>query len=441
MMIWCFFRRTLNHAALQALQQILLQMSWMGYTRLEVVFVGEFSQDETGYAFGLVCREWGLFRCHFSLCCYDAFYTARQQGACDFVGKHRGGGSSGRDNGNGANQGGFSKDRFILCNRLFRSIDHFFYVRAGSDDALECTTVLEVGVVRCGNVSLGVAGCHVGQAIRGHVGVKEDNMPDWITVILLGFVEGITEFLPVSSTGHLIVVSDWLGLNPALQGTFEIVIQFGAVLAVIAYFWRDLYQQIRITPTDARAQRFWLAVMVAFIPAAVIGLLFEDTIDRLLQSNQVVATALILGGFLFLIIEWAGFSSRANLDDELLDINLLQAFAIGLIQSLALIPGTSRSGMSIIGGLVVGLNRRVATQFSFYLSIPTLGVATLYKGVTDFSSLPLDNILLVVLGTVISAVVAWWSIGWLLKFVSTNTFTPFGYYRIVVGILILFVVA
>ena len=265
-------------------------------------------------------------------------------------------------------------------------------------------------------------------------------MPDWLTVIILGLVEGVTEFLPVSSTGHLIVASDWLGLNESLRGTFEIVIQFGAVLAVIAYYWRDLYEQIRKTPTDKRVQRLWLAVIVAFIPAAVIGLLFEDTIDNLLQSNEVVATALILGGILFIIVEWVGFTSHADADAELLDINLLQAFAIGVIQTLALIPGTSRSGMSIIGGLIVGLNRRVATQFSFYLSIPTLGIATLYKGITDFSSLPLDNLFLVVLGTFISAVVAWWSIGWLLKFVSTNTFIPFGYYRIFIGIIILFVV-
>ncbi|MFZ4828098.1 MAG: undecaprenyl-diphosphate phosphatase [Phototrophicaceae bacterium] len=265
-------------------------------------------------------------------------------------------------------------------------------------------------------------------------------MPDWLTVIILGFVEGITEFLPVSSTGHLIIASDWLGLNPSLQGAFEIEIQFGAVLAVMAYYWRDLYQQIRKTPTDKRVQRLWLAVIVAFIPAAVVGLLFEDTIDRMLQSNQVVATALILGGILFLIIEWVGFTSHADAEAELLDINLLQAFAIGVIQTIALIPGTSRSGMSIIGGLIVGLNRRVATQFSFYLSIPTLGIATIYKGIAHFSTITSDDLVLVLLGTLVSAVVAWWSIGWLLKFVSTNTFIPFGYYRILVGILILFVV-
>lgn len=264
-------------------------------------------------------------------------------------------------------------------------------------------------------------------------------MPEWAIAIVMGIVEGITEFLPISSTGHLIVVGDLINLPESLSDTFEIVIQLGAVIAVLAFYWTDLFGQLRVVRTDRNVQRLWLGVAIAFVPAAVIGLFFRDAIKTYLFAPVPIAIALIVGGIVFLILEWIGIANNTNSDAKLEDVTLRQAILIGLFQTLALIPGTSRSGASIVGGLIAGLNRSVATQFSFYLAIPTLGLATLYELVTNLSAFNAANLLSIVIGIVVSGIVAWWSIGWLLRYVSNNSFVLFGYYRIVVGIVILFV--
>ena len=269
-------------------------------------------------------------------------------------------------------------------------------------------------------------------------------MAEWIKVVLLGIVEGITEFLPISSTGHLVVAAAFLELRDSLSGgTFEIFIQVGAVAAVLVYYRMDLWNQALATRSSAEVRRMWLAILVAFVPAAGLGFLFSDTITELLFSPFTVAIALIVGGIGFLIVERIQASRPDTVQPEqsITDVSLRQALIIGCWQVLALIPGMSRSGMSIIGGMLSGLSRQVATQFSFYLAIPVLGGATVYTLLRNLDEINPDDLFLLILGAVVSGVVAWLSIAWLLGYLSRNTFIPFGYYRIFAGIVILALIA
>lgn len=265
-------------------------------------------------------------------------------------------------------------------------------------------------------------------------------MPELLKVILLGIVEGMTEFLPISSTGHLIVASALLQFQSALGGTFEIFIQFGAVVAVVLYYRAELLKQVQTATSDAGVRHFWLAVIIAFIPAAVIGVLFGDKIKELLFNPTVVAISLIVGGIVFLVVERTGVAARASTND-IQRITPLQALGIGVAQTIALIPGVSRSGASIVGGMLTGLDRETATRFSFFLAIPTLGIATLYDLVKNLKSVQGNDLVNLLLGAVVSGIVAWISIGWLLRFVSRNSFVSFGVYRIVAGVVILLLVA
>lgn len=267
---------------------------------------------------------------------------------------------------------------------------------------------------------------------------------DWFYAILLGIIEGVTEFLPISSTGHLLVSSAIFDFPTAALGTpdpiafrnaFSIFIQLGAVIAVIAYYGRDLLGQAVRIRTDRGAQRLWLAVVIAFIPAAVIGFLFRDEIQAALFKPIVVGLALIVGGIVFLLVERKPRNATIS---SVEDTTLGHAINIGLFQVTALIPGVSRSGASIVGGLLTGMSRKAATAFSFYLAIPTLGLATIYDllqalgdGIVRSADLPMFAV-----GAAVSFVVAWLSIAWLLRFVSSNTFRPFGYYRIIAGAVI-----
>lgn len=266
-------------------------------------------------------------------------------------------------------------------------------------------------------------------------------MPDpWRSVVVLGIVEGVTEFLPISSTGHLLIASRLLGFNTPLGSTFEIFIQLGAVLAVVGYFARDLLGQLRAAPRDRQVQRFWLGILLAFLPAAVIGVLFRGFIKTvLLDSPSLIAWALIVGGIVFIVVE--RLPQRPATTDDVQSTSWRQALAIGCAQVLAFVPGVSRSGASIIGGMLAGLDRRSATAFAFYLSIPTLGAATLVDLLGSLDKLTPTVAGQLLLGTVVSGVVAWLSIGWLLRYVATNNFVPFGIYRIAAGVVILALVA
>lgn len=263
---------------------------------------------------------------------------------------------------------------------------------------------------------------------------------EWLKVLIMGIVEGITEFLPISSTGHLIIASNLLRMPENLQVTFEIFIQLGAVVAVVVYYWRDIFQQVTSVARSRDVQHFWLCIVLAFIPAAVVGILARDFITEVLFSPLVVAVSLIVGGVALIAVEQF-YKHRVATTHELTGISFRQAISIGVAQVLALIPGVSRSAASIVGGLLLGLNRPTATAFSFYLAIPTLGAATLFQLVSSLDEISPNDLLLLIGGAVISGIVAWGAVRWLLRYVSRNSFVPFGYYRIAVGLLILALIA
>ncbi|WP_221088363.1 undecaprenyl-diphosphate phosphatase [Deinococcus aquaedulcis] len=264
---------------------------------------------------------------------------------------------------------------------------------------------------------------------------------DWLYAIVYGIVEGITEFLPISSTGHLILTGNLMGVpwTKEVKDAFEVVIQGGAILSVLVYYWRD-FLKIRHVGSDPTQRTLWLGVLVACIPAVVLGLLFGDAIKAFLFRPSVVAWALIVGGVLMWLIESRKVTPNV---DAIEKIGVKRSFLIGALQCLALLwPGFSRSASSILGGMVLGLDRATATKFSFYLGVPTLGGAALLNLIQEreliFREIGLANVLL---GAGVSFVTAYLAIGWLLKFVSTNTFKGFAVYRVVVGALILVLIA
>lgn len=263
-------------------------------------------------------------------------------------------------------------------------------------------------------------------------------MADIFKVVALSLIEGITEFLPISSTGHLVVGAAVLRFD-VMGAVFEVFIQFGAAVAVVAYYRQTLLSHMASLRSRPDIRRFWLLIILALIPAAAVGFIFDEQILTLLYSPAVVAGSLIVGGVAFLLVERSPRFSRPSVEDaeELTQVTTRQAIIVGIIQILALIPGMSRSGTTIVGGMLAGMNRRIATEFSFFLAIPILGGATLYRLATSLPSLPQDGLALLLLGAALSGIVAWFTIDWLLRFVSRNSFVVFGYYRIVVGLVVL----
>ncbi len=252
--------------------------------------------------------------------------------------------------------------------------------------------------------------------------------------LILGIVEGITEFLPVSSTGHLILTGDLLDFNDERGKLFEIVIQSGAMLAVCWEYRAKISQVLRGLGRDRAAQRFAVNLFVAFLPLAVIGLLFGKAIKAHLFNAPVVATAFIVGG---LIILWAERREHRIRIESIDDLSLADALKLGCAQALALIPGTSRSGATIIGGLLFGLSRRAATEFSFFLAMPTLIGASIYQLYKERALLSFDDIGMWAVGFVASFVSAFWAVRGLLRYISTHDFSAFAWYRIAFGIVVL----
>ncbi len=255
----------------------------------------------------------------------------------------------------------------------------------------------------------------------------------WIA-LLLGVVEGLTEFLPISSTGHLIIVSDLLGFAGARKEVFVIFIQLGAILSVVWEYRARLGKAVVELPSSRRSQRFALAIALAFLPAAVIGLLIHDFIAERLFSTPTVAAALAVGALLILAVESSAPRVRTQ---EAEDVGWTQALGIGFAQCLALWPGFSRSAATILGGLVAGLSRRAATEFSFFLAIPVMFAATLYDLYKNWSALSTSDLGWLALSFVISFLVAWASVRWLLRFVATHSFRAFAWYRLAVAGVIL----
>ena len=256
-----------------------------------------------------------------------------------------------------------------------------------------------------------------------------------VKAAIMGVVEGLTEFLPISSTGHLILAGSLLGFDDAKAKVFDIAIQTGAIFAVILVYWQKIRATLVALPTQRQAQRFVLNVLIGFLPAVVLGLLFGKAIKAHLFTPVVVASTFIIGGF---IILWAERRSPAATRIQSVDdMTPLDALKVGLVQCLAMVPGTSRSGSTIIGGMLLGLSRKAATDFSFFLAIPTLigaGVYSLYKerALLEAADLPMFAV-----GLFFSFVSAWLCVRWLLRYISTHSFVAFAYYRIAFGLVVL----
>lgn len=259
-----------------------------------------------------------------------------------------------------------------------------------------------------------------------------------IKAAIMGLVEGFTEFLPISSTGHLILTGALLGFDDDKAKVFDIAIQTGAIFAVILVYWQKIRDTLATLPSSKQSQNFAINVLIAFVPAVVLGLLFGKAIKANLFNPVVVASTFIIGGF---IILWAEKRQQNNPQlAAIQDVDQMtpwDALKVGLVQCLAMIPGTSRSGATIIGGMFLGLSRKAATDFSFYLAIPTLigaGAYSLYKerALLSMADAPMFGV-----GLVVSFISAWLCIRWLLKFIATHSFVGFAYYRIVFGLIVL----
>lgn len=257
-----------------------------------------------------------------------------------------------------------------------------------------------------------------------------------LQALIMGVIEGLTEFLPVSSTGHMIIAEPLLGIDPTEPKwrAFLFVSQMGAIAAVIVYFWRDLWRRT-FHPTSGRLTDHLLTKLVAaMVPTVAIGLVANEFMERYLEWPVPVAIALVLGAF---VIEFIDRRYRRDVPMTLDDVTLKQAIAIGFCQCLAMIPGTSRAGATIMGGMALGLTPAVATEFSFYLGIPTLLLAGLYRAYKYRDDLTPDAALVIAVGTAVAFVVAWAVVALFMQFVRRQRFTIFVVYRIILGLAVL----
>jgi len=256
----------------------------------------------------------------------------------------------------------------------------------------------------------------------------------FLEALLLGVVEGLTEFLPVSSTGHLILLGDMLGFEGPPGKTFEIVIQLGAILAVCVVYWQRLFGAVVGMGRDPQARAFVRNILIGFLPAMVIGAVAYKAIRALLDSPVVVAVALIVGGFVILIIERMVKQPNVHSVEAM---PIPTAVKIGLFQCMAMVPGVSRSGATIMGSLLLGVDRKAAAEFSFFLAIPTMVAATAFKMYKDWAQLSFDNMALIAVGFVAAFIAALLVVRAAIAFISRHGFAPFAYYRIVFGAVML----
>ncbi|MDF0732976.1 undecaprenyl-diphosphate phosphatase [Pseudomonas entomophila] len=252
--------------------------------------------------------------------------------------------------------------------------------------------------------------------------------------IILGIVEGLTEFLPISSTGHQIIVADLIDFGGERAMAFNIIIQLGAILAVVWEFRRKIFDVVVGLPTQPTARRFTANLLVAFMPAVVLGVLFADLIHEYLFNPITVAAALVVGGVIML---WAERREHRIEVDHVDDMRWSHALKIGFVQCLAMIPGTSRSGSTIIGGLLFGLSRKAATEFSFFLAMPTMVGAAVYSGYKYRELFQPGDLPVFAIGFVVSFIFAMIAVRALLKFIANHSYAVFAWYRIVFGLLIL----
>jgi len=262
-------------------------------------------------------------------------------------------------------------------------------------------------------------------------------MNDLIKVIILGVIEGVTEFLPISSTGHLIIANEYLDFTGSFANLFAVVIQVGAILSVLVYFKDKVFPKKEHFKSLTDFRRYidlWLKVIVGIIPAGILGVLFEEKIEEYLFNSFSVSMALIVGAIILIVVESKEHKSIIISEKN---ITYKQAFIVGIFQCLALIPGMSRSASTIIGGLIVGFDRKVAAEFSFFLAIPTLAGAALLKLLKADFVMTNNQLFLLIVGTVVSFIVAYVVITGLMNYIKKHNFKIFAYYRIILGILVL----
>ncbi|SFP55112.1 undecaprenyl-diphosphate phosphatase [Sphingomonas rubra] len=256
-------------------------------------------------------------------------------------------------------------------------------------------------------------------------------MSDWLVAILLGIVEGVTEFLPVSSTGHLVLATELLGFRAEDWAVFNIAIQPGAILAIVALYWRTFWAvAVGLTRWEANSVAFVRNLLIAFVPAVVLGLAFADQIDALLENATVVAWALIAGGIGILVVERL---ARTHNVLGIAGVTVGQSVKIGLVQCLAMVPGVSRSGATIMGAMSLGIDRRTAADFSFFLALPTLTGATVLQLFKHRDAITADGMGLIAIGFVTAFLVALAVVKAFLAVVTRHGFAPFAWYRIVAG--------
>lgn len=263
---------------------------------------------------------------------------------------------------------------------------------------------------------------------------------DVIKTIIFGIIEGITEWLPISSTGHMIIAKDFLKLNVSVEfwEMFLVVIQLGAILAVVVLFFKNLFPYGFNKTKEETKNTFslWFKILISCLPAALIGLPLDDAIDRLFYNPGTVALMLIVYGVLFIIIEQLNKNKKASITD-INNITYKTALLIGVFQVLALIPGTSRSGATIIGGLLLGLERGVAASYTFYLAIPVMFGASMLKLLKFGFVFTSSELIILIVGMLTAFIVSIMTIKFLLKYIKKNDFKVFGYYRIALGILVI----
>lgn len=246
-------------------------------------------------------------------------------------------------------------------------------------------------------------------------------------------MEGITEFLPVSSTGHLIILNQFVDFTGSFAYMFDIVIQMGAILSVVVYFWRRLYPFGKSNGNNTGIMKLWAKTIIGVTPAIIMGAIFGKYIKQYLFNSIVVSIALIVGGILLIYLEKR---KKNNTIHEISSLTYRNALFIGIIQCIAMIPGTSRSAATIIGAMFLGASRVVAAEFSFFLAIPTMLAASAYALLKAETGLTTDEILVLGTGFIVSFLVAWLVIAVFMKFIGRKNFIPFGYYRIILGIIV-----
>ena len=256
-----------------------------------------------------------------------------------------------------------------------------------------------------------------------------------VKAALMGVVEGLTEFLPVSSTGHLILAGTLLGMTDEKSKVFDIAIQSGAILAVVIVYWQRLYGAVHDFGSSPRARRFIVNVALGFLPAGVIGFFLYKTIKAHLFNGPTVALAFIVGGLIILWVERVIRPQPRVMTID--DMTPLDALKVGFVQCLGMVPGTSRSGATIIGGMLLGLSRKAATDFSFFLAIPTLLAAGGYSLWKERATLSLHDAPIFLVGFVVSFLAAWACVRWLLRYIASHDFVPFAWYRIAFGLVVL----